>query len=236
MNDLDRASAFLSHVRELPPFAALSDLPARFIAGGSQMRELPRGRIICEKGQHPGGVHCILDGRVKLSATSAQGAERVLDILTAGRVFGLAAVLLDEPCPVYVETLAACRVLVIGRERLQSAVAEWPAIAGILLRLMAEDVHRLVHDLESCCLMSARQRVLDLLLKEGQVRPASPDQALLVLPVTKGLVASRLNLSPETFSRELHELAQCGLISIERRSIHIHSLERLSQIAATPHP
>jgi CRP-like cAMP-binding protein len=230
MNDVDRAAHHLPDLRSLPSFAGLSDAPARFLAGGSQIRSARRGQIVCEKGHRSSGVQCLLSGRIKLSAISALGTERVLDILLPGQVFGLASVVLDEPCPVFAESLNDCRLLVIGRERMQSAIAESPELASVILRLVARDVTRLIGDLEACCLMSARQRLADFLIKQSQCQAEDTDDTtVVVLPASKALIASRLNVSPETFSRELHELAALSLITIDRRSIRIASRAALSQ-------
>jgi CRP-like cAMP-binding protein len=152
----------------------------------------------------------------------------VLDILQPGRVFGVAAILLDEPCPVFAESICDSRILVVGRERIHTAIAEWPEVAAVMLKLVAGDVHRLVHDLEACCLMSARQRLADFLLKQGRCSSDALDRSVVVLPAAKALIASNLNISAETFSRELHELAHRGLVEIERRTILIPSLNRLA--------
>jgi CRP/FNR family transcriptional regulator, dissimilatory nitrate respiration regulator len=49
------------------------------------------------------------------------------------------------------------------------------------------------------------------------------------LPVSKATIASRLSLTPEYFSRVLHELETNGLIEIDRRDIRILSAQRLSE-------
>jgi CRP-like cAMP-binding protein len=41
------------------------------------------------------------------------------------------------------------------------------------------------------------------------------------------IVASRLNLTPEYFSRILHELADAGLIVMEGRAVNVPDVERL---------
>jgi CRP/FNR family transcriptional regulator, dissimilatory nitrate respiration regulator len=48
------------------------------------------------------------------------------------------------------------------------------------------------------------------------------------LPVSKATIASRLSLTPEYFSRVLHELEAHGLIEIDRRDIRILDAKRLS--------
>ncbi|MBK7277535.1 MAG: winged helix-turn-helix domain-containing protein [Betaproteobacteria bacterium] len=49
-----------------------------------------------------------------------------------------------------------------------------------------------------------------------------------MLPATKAAIASQLNLSPEHFSRLLHELAAAGLLQVEGRRITVHDVERLA--------
>jgi CRP-like cAMP-binding protein len=49
------------------------------------------------------------------------------------------------------------------------------------------------------------------------------------LPVSKATLASRLSLTPEYFSRVLHELEAEGLIEIDKRDVRILDLPRLSR-------
>lgn len=50
-----------------------------------------------------------------------------------------------------------------------------------------------------------------------------------ILAGIKAMLASSLNLSAETFSRELHSLSEMGLIRVERTAIHVYDLEQLHQ-------
>ena len=73
---------------------------------------------------------------------------------------------------------------------------------------------------------SGTERVIGYLLHtEGE--PAGEGAHRVALPVAKAVLASRLNLTPEHFSRVLHELAEQGLIGIDGRNIEIRDLERL---------
>ena len=47
------------------------------------------------------------------------------------------------------------------------------------------------------------------------------------LPAAKGIIASKLNLSAEHFSRLLRELAERGLLTVSQRTLAIPSIERL---------
>jgi len=183
--------------------------------------------MVCEAGAALDGLFVLIDGRVKLAILSAEGSERVIDIVLPGGVFGESAPFLDEPSPVYAEALCDCSVLSVSRERLREAAAQWPAVAMALLGNMARSVRALTRDLESCCLLNAGQRVARFLLNQASCGPGGPDAADVSLPAAKVVVASSLNLTPETFSRELHVLARDGLIEVGHRTIRVNSLAKL---------
>ena len=86
---------------------------------------------------------------------------------------------------------------------------------------------RLLEDLEGCCLLSAGERVERYLIRNVRRCERFVNKGQVQLPACKSLVASSLNLSAETFSRELHRLAAERLVTIDRRTIHVHDIEAL---------
>ena len=50
-----------------------------------------------------------------------------------------------------------------------------------------------------------------------------------VLPASKHVIASRLNLTPETLSRILHGLSESGLIAVKGKRIAVLDMARLSR-------
>jgi CRP-like cAMP-binding protein len=51
------------------------------------------------------------------------------------------------------------------------------------------------------------------------------------LPAAKTVVAARLGVAKETLSRLLHQFAEEGLITVQRRSIRLLDRERLAAAA-----
>jgi CRP-like cAMP-binding protein len=95
-------------------------------------------------------------------------------------------------------------------------------IAGLSMRL-----HHLITDVESYSLHSGRQRIIGYLLRDNL---SNDEKTITVtLPTNKGVIASRLNLTQEHFSRILHELSEKGLIVVEGRKIQIPDVEKLRQ-------
>lgn len=65
-------------------------------------------------------------------------------------------------------------------------------------------------------------------LLRGEPESRIPDgQASVELPTRKSIIASRLNLTPEHFSRILNDLAQSGLVRVRGRKVDILDIERL---------
>ena len=212
-------------LRGQPLFRNVSDEALTFLGEGCEQVHAPRGDILCHKGEPAPGLFCVLSGKVKLAVLSAEGNERVLDIVQVGGMFGAALMFLDQPCPLMAQALEDSHLMRIGRERIEKALVRFPDLALALLGGMAMRLQALIRDVEACCLESARQRVRNYLL--AMAVPLDYNRGRLDLPASKAVVASSLNLTPETFSRELHRLVDASVIRVERRRIWIDDLGAL---------
>lgn len=225
MNAEDREKTCLPLLVDIPLFGEVARDGLAFIAGGCHARTVPKGRVLCEKGGVQDGFFAVVSGRVKIAVLSEDGAERVVEIAVPGCTFGEAAALLGEPWRVYAQALADSRVLHVGIERVREATLRWPDVALAVLGGLSRQVQDLTGDVEACCLMSASRRVAGFLLREATSGEDAAGE--VVLPAPKAVVASSLNLTAETFSRELHNLARDGVVDVERRTIRVLSLAGL---------
>ncbi|HUK05630.1 MAG TPA: helix-turn-helix domain-containing protein, partial [Burkholderiales bacterium] len=89
-------------------------------------------------------------------------------------------------------------------------------------------LHGLVRDVEAYTLRSGQERIIGYLLADVPEERAS-GAAAVHLSAGKSVVASRLNMTPEHFSRILHDLADAGLIEIHAREVRIPDLARLRE-------
>ena len=79
------------------------------------------------------------------------------------------------------------------------------------------------------------QRLIGYLLRDGESAQTgvSHSTSLTVnLPASKATIASLLSLTPEYFSRVLHELEAQGLIQIDKREISILDVARLASFGS----
>ena len=213
---------------QVPLFNSLGDDELARLARGTRELTAARGEILFHKGDAPSGFYLILDGQVKLALTSARGNEKVVDVIGPGQTFGEAVMFMDATHVVFAQALVETRLLLISRAVLLGELENDPQLARKMLAALSMRLHHLIADVEAYSLHSGRQRIIGYLLREHDDSDADEKKELAVrLPSSKGVVASRLNLTQEHFSRILHELSEAGLIVVEGRRITITDVEKL---------
>jgi CRP-like cAMP-binding protein len=203
-------------LRRLPLFSDLGEDELRAVGAAATERHVDRGRIVIRRGDPCLGFHSILYGQVKLAFVSPQGHEKVIEILGPGKSFGEAVMFMDKPYFVTATALEDCLLLHVAKDAIFAELERSPAFARRMLAGMSRRLHGLVADVEAYTLHTGGQRVVDYLLKE-----APPSGATVRLGVSKRLVASRLNITPEYFSRVLHDLVRRELVRVDGREIEI---------------
>jgi len=210
--------AFLSR---LPLFEALAPAELDRIAVGATELHIPRGEIVFNRGDPCVGFHLVVYGQVKLAFLSPQGAEKVIEIVAPGNSFGEALMFMDKPYIVMAQTLSDSLLLHISKAVVYAELERDPAFARKMLAGLSRRLHGLIVDVEAYSMQSGTERVIGYLLRqdEDQSQPGAPH--VLTLMTSKAVVASRLNVTPEHFSRILHDLTERGLIAVEGREIRI---------------
>jgi CRP-like cAMP-binding protein len=165
----------------------------------------------------------VIYGQVKLGFVSAQGDEKIVEIIGPGMSFGEALMFMEKPYIVNATALADTLLLHIAKEAVFKELETSPAFARRMLAGMSRRLHGLISDVESYSLRSGSQRIVGYLLKDEP----EGDGAMVTLTVSKRLVASRLNLTPEYFSRVLHDMVELGMIAVNGRDITIRDIARL---------
>jgi CRP-like cAMP-binding protein len=219
-----KVQAFLAN---LPLFRELTPDEIDRLARGTRELYAPKGEIIFHKGDPCSGCHAVVYGQVKLAFSSPHGAEKVVDIIGQGQSFGEALMFMDKPYIVYAQTLADSMLLHISKETVFAELDSDPKFARRMIAGLSSRLHALMRDVEDYCLASGAQRVIGYLLRDEEESAPSGTILTVTLPVTKGVLASRLNLTPEHFSRILHELSEAGLIAVEGKQVHITNIDRL---------
>lgn len=210
----------------LPLFTDMQPAELQRLADGSQLRRLGRGDTVFHVGQPCEEFHVTVVGQVKLFAISPSGQEKVIELIGPGNSFAEAFMFIGKPYMVNAQALTDTLLLSVGKKAVLEEIALDPRFALRMLAGISRRLHGLVHDVQGYALHSGLQRVIGYLLRDqGET---DSNSITVSLPVSKGTIASRLSLTPEYFSRVLHELEASGLIEIDKREIRIPDAKRLA--------
>lgn len=218
-----KTQAILSHH---PLFREISPEEIARIAAGAREIHAPKGNILFQKGDPSNGFYLVIYGQVKLAFPSPTGTEKVVEIIHPGQSFGEAVMFMEKPYPVYAQALADSLLLHVAKSIVFEEIERNQTFARKMLAGLSIRLHGLVNDVEAYSLRSCTQRVIGYLLLQNENETAG-ESVHITLPAGKAVIASRLNITPETFSRILHDLVTAGLIEVKGKDITVLNLEKL---------
>ena len=225
-----------------PMFDGIDDAHLEVLAAQCRPVSVPAGQVLFRRGTPSTGFYVVCDGLMQLSVSNSAGAAKVLEILRPGGAFGQAVMFLRKPYPVDATALADSELLFVPAAAVDQLLDEDPAMARIMLASMAKRLQSKVQDIAMLSLQSATQRIIAYILgavasgpdARGGTAPPEAGPASVELPVHKQVLASRLGMTPETFSRAIRTLTEQGLITVDGAVVHIRDLTALDSHARTP--
>lgn len=210
-------------LRALPLFGGLPEEMIQRLLSNAVVRTYPRGTVLFVQGDPATHFYVIFSGWVKLYRLNEQGDEAIVEIFGLGESFAEGAMHGAGKYPVCGETVSECRLLEVPTDLFRNMIRSAPDLAINMLGSMAIRLKSFVRRTEQSHTMSAAQRVANFLLK---FCPANQSSATIHLPYDKMLIAGRLGMKPETFSRAMAKLREVGART-EGHDVHITDVDAL---------
>jgi CRP-like cAMP-binding protein len=210
-------------VASTPLFRGMAPQMSQTLVGNSAPRKYEKGTMLFHQGEPATAFFIILDGWVKIYRTTSDGLEVVLHVFKRGETFAEAAMFLGGRYPASAETVAPSRLLKIDGETFRARIKERPELAMSMLASASYQLKMLVEQIEQIKVRSAPQRIADFMIR---IAPSREGPVVLELPFEKSLLANRLGMKPESFSRALARLRAHG-VTVDREIINIADVGRL---------
>jgi CRP/FNR family transcriptional regulator, dissimilatory nitrate respiration regulator len=210
-------------------FRAVDDDVIRSIVDARGVRCYARGETVFQQDDPASHFFLVLSGWMKLYRELPDGSHAVVALFTAGETFAEAVMFKGGRYPVSAEAASPARLLHLDGDRLRRAIMQKPQIALEMLAASAVHLHHLVEQIEQLKMKSAPRRLAGFLLSMTDVREGQAD---IALPVEKSLIANRLGMKPESFSRALRRLRGLGVL-VNREVVHLADVRRLAEFLGT---
>lgn len=212
-------------IRAQPVFSGLDDTLFDSIVFDAQVKKYPKGKLLFQRGDTADFFYVILNGWIKVYRDAANGDHAILGVFSRGDMFAEAAAFTGAGYPASAEIVEDAHLVIIESKRIVSMVKNHPSAALNMLSSMSRHLHRFIYEVERLKTRSARQRLVEFLLRRCQ----GIDGATVIdLPYEKSLIAARLGVQPESLSRLLNKLRDYG-VTTDLNRIYIEEVSRLRE-------
>ena len=221
----------IERLHALPLFGGLSSGSVADLLRDASVRMLEKRKTLFVQGDRATHFFVVLSGWVKLYRLRSDGTEVVVEIFGPGESLAEGAMHMPGGYPVSAEMVETGRLLAVPTQSFGERVRQNPDLAISMLASMAMRLKGFVNRIEKAETQTAAQRVADFLLKFSP--PADPGAAGVVvqLPYDKQLIANRLGMKPETFSRALATLKKQG-VHVGGPKAEIRNIDALRRFTA----
>jgi CRP-like cAMP-binding protein len=209
-------------------FSELTEAQMDRVRRHSHVTDMLEGESLFFQGDNATNFYLVLSGRIKLFRVSPEGKEKVVEIMETGATFAEALMFMDEPnYPVTATALSPSRVIGINCKDFKAMLRESVDTCFLLLGKMSFRLRGLIREIDALSLDTGTVRTVAYLLHH-----ATPDKDIFELEIAKSVIASRLSVKPETFSRILKNLHDRKIVSIDGRNVTIHDREAMINICS----
>lgn len=168
----------------------------------------------------------IIDGWIKLYRMTRDGEESIINVFAPGETFAEAAVFGPmQRYPVNAQAVEDTNILEIPRSLFVEMIRADSDFALSILGAISAKQRYLIQQIEQLTVREAPQRIGTFLLR--LCPPGRSSSVEVALPYDKSLIARRLNIQPETFSRAFKKLEPHG-VTLKGRVAAIEDIEKLA--------
>lgn len=198
-------------------FKGLPEQGLAEIAAHTSVKRLSQGASLFHQGDVVQRFYILINGQMKLHRLTSDGQEKLMEIIRPGEAFAEALLFNGIPLyPVGASALKDSLLLSVQNAPYLRLLEEQPKLCLALLASLSMRLHQRMNDIDNLTSSNAHHRVVRFLFQEHEA-----GGGVVNLDVPKRLIASKLGIQPETFSRILHRLISAGLIAVEKRRIEI---------------
>lgn len=208
----------------IPMFAGIKADRLLRLGSACRVLELPAHRALFGAGQPIKEAHFLAVGAIKRFALLSDKAEKVLELVRPGQVLALSEVFSAGAYASFAETVEPSVVIAIAVDVLRDVVGRDAVLSMRLLEAVAQSHYASEFEVVTHHSHPVTQRVLDYLLGLAGNQRGIAGETTVRFSASKSLIASRLDIAPETFSRTLRQLSDDGIIVVEGRIVHIQNV------------
>lgn len=198
---------------------------------GARQTRCRMGRALFEYQQKATHFYLLKAGLIHTFRLSPDGDEKVFQVLRPGDLVA-EAVMFMAPCvyPVYARAEQDSALIAVSRASLLSLCRESSDFSLKILSALSLRLYQNMNQIDQLTLGSAGQRLVSYLLEVKRDQGADD----IKLPISRGVLAARLNVAPETLSRLFQGFRKKALIEGKRGRLVLKDTDGLCRAVNLP--
>lgn len=219
----------LQWLRRVYLFDSLTDGQFERVMRTSTLVRLAPKQALFAFSQPAERFYLLKSGQLKLFRLSADGDEKVVEIVQPGKTFAEAVMFMERHVyPVNAQAIEVSEVYSFDMAVFLELLQDSRQACFRLMASMSQRLHGLVEEITNLALQNATYRLVNYLLQQlpdGAVE--APD---IHLETPKSVIAARISVQPETLSRTLARLSARGLLEVHGSHITIRDINGLRSL------
>ncbi|WP_300004364.1 Crp/Fnr family transcriptional regulator [uncultured Cedecea sp.] len=218
----------LEILRSCPLFKAAKEDDLAVLLKTCSYREFAAETLISREGEEVKVCPLIITGQIDVLRHTWSGEEKVFGMFTPGDLVAIAAVFMPHNrFPMSLRAHTGGSALMLEKQAILSLCHACPAIMVQLLSKFSLQLYENINHIDWLTSSTAEQRLAAYLL-DLKRRQQSDD---IMLPLSRGQLATKLGIRYETLSRLLSGWRHKALIDIDKDRIHIIDISYLTALA-----
>jgi len=195
-----------------------------------RIRSVAKGSTIFEKGDAGVGLIGVVSGSVKISVTSADGRDIVLNIIRPGEVFGEIALLDGRARTANATAMSDCELIVIERREFIPFLRSEPDVTLKLMEILCSRLRKTSEQVQDVTFLNLSTRLAKTLLR--LTANAGPSKPAGKVAITQREISQIVGRSRESTNKQLRAWVKRGWIRLERGSVTVMKADKLVELAA----
>jgi CRP/FNR family transcriptional regulator, cyclic AMP receptor protein len=222
------ASSKLSVLRKHPIFSDLAPDAFDQLCRYAQPTSLKRGATLFAKGDPGHSLYAVISGTVKISVSSPDGRNAILNLIRAGEVFGEMSVLDGRVRSADATANTNCEILVIDRRDFLPFVHSQPALAMKFIELLCERLRWTSDQVEQIILQDLPGRLASALL--GLTEKRKLESANRTIAITQQEISEMVGMTRESINKQLRAWAARDWLRLEHGAIVVLNADPLREL------
>jgi CRP-like cAMP-binding protein len=223
---IDKRSLLRAH----PFFKGLDEAVIDWLVPRALSRKLKKGTVLFRKGDAGSKLYAVCAGAVRISSTSEQGSDAILNLIIPGDIFGEIAFLDRGPRTADAVVVEDSEVMVIERHDFIQLLRQYPEVSMRLIEILCSRLRRTSEQVEDIIFLGLPHRLAKVLLH--LYRRSSANAAPNKIHITQHEISQMIGASRESTNKQLRDWQRRKWLRLERSCIVVLVPEALKGLVS----